>query len=222
MNGELIIQEERGIRNLVAAEVLKDTIEEFVCDTPFPVAGISTLTRTTSNSSESHYYDNEPKIVIAATGADEVSIDTSAIENSIYAKITGQHYDESLGMLVEGERDDKYFAIGYITEKNDGTEIFVWRLKGKFGIPDSTHNTKTDGTEANGQSLTYTGVNTIHKFNSTEKSAKAINVNTKINPWDESEFFEAVQTPDTIKEHSTNSGTDTGETGTDTEEPETP
>ena len=195
---DLVIQEERGIRGLVAAEVITDTIEKFECGTPFPVAGTSALTRTTASSSESHYYDNEPKVVISATGADEVSIDTSAVALDVYGKITGQAYDSDLGMLIEGERDDKYYAIGYITEKTDGTEVFVWRLKGKFSVPDSTHNTKTDDTDANGQSLTYTGVNTIHKFTKNGKSAKAVNIDTSVNPQDETTFFAEVQTPDTV------------------------
>ena len=195
----LLIQEERGIRNLVAAEVITDSLEKFETGEVFPVAGISMLTRTTESASESHYYDNEPKVVIAATGADEVSMDVSAVPLDVTAKITGQYYDESTGMMVEGDREDKYFAIGYITQKDDGTEVFVWRLKGKFAIPDSTHNTKTSGTEANGQSLVYTGVNTIHKFTKTGKAAKAVNVNTAINAVDETEFFATVQTPDSVK-----------------------
>lgn len=193
-------QEYRGIRGLVAAEVLIDTLEEFKCDTPFPVAGVAELTRTTETSSESHYYDNVPAIVIDATGADEVNVTAAAIPFDVVGKITGQNYDASKGMLVEGERQSKYFAIGYITEKTDGTEIFVWRLKGKFNVPDSTHATKNDGAEANGQELVYTGVNTTHKFAAiSNKTAKAVNVDTSVNKAvTETEFFAEVQTPDTV------------------------
>ena len=138
------IQEYRGIRGLVAAEVTTDDSEKFETDAPFAVAGVAELSRTTESSSESHYYDNAPAGVIDSTGADEVTISASAIPFEVLAKITGQYYDEATGMFVEGERESKYFAIGYITEKTDGTEVFVWRLKGKFNIPDSTHATKDD------------------------------------------------------------------------------
>lgn len=194
------VQEYRGVRGLVAAEVITDTLEKFECDTPFAVAGVAELSRTTETSSETHYYDNVPAIVIDSTGADEVGITGSAIPFSVLAKITGQTYDESKGMFVEGERQTKYFAIGYITEKTDGTEVFVWRLKGKFNIPDSTHATKNDGAEANGQELTFTGINTTHKFAAIgNKTAKAVNVDTSVNKVAEAEFFETVQTPDTVK-----------------------
>lgn len=195
------IQEYRGIRGLVAAEVITDDAEKFECGTPFPIAGVAELTRTTESSSESHYYDNIPAVVIDSTGADEVGITASAIPFEALAKITGQTYDADTGMFVEGERDSKYYAIGYITEKTDGTEIFVWRLKGKFNIPDSTHATKDDGAEASGQEITYTGINTNHKFkNINDKTAKAVNVDTSVNTTvEEATFFETVQTPDTVK-----------------------
>ena len=189
----------RGVRGLVAAEVLKDDADAFECDTPVEVAGVAELSRTTESTSEAHYYDNVPAVTIDSTGADEVTITASAIPFEVLAKITGQTYDASKGMFVEGERQAKYFAIGYITEKTDGTEVFVWRLKGKFNVPDSTHATKDDGAEANGQELVFTGINTSHKFTATGKSAKAVNVDTSVNTTvAEETFFATVQTPDTV------------------------
>lgn len=194
------IQEYRGIRGLVAAEIITDDADKFECGTPFAVAGVAELSRTTETTSESHYYDNVPAIVIDSTGADEVTITASAIPFEALAKLTGQTYDAAKGMFVEGERDSKYFAIGYITEKTDGTEIFVWRLKGKFNVPDSTHASKNDGAEANGQEIVFTGVNTSHKFAAlSNKTAKAVNVDTSVNTTvKETEFFAEVQTPDTV------------------------
>lgn len=196
------MEEYRGIRGLVAAEVTTDTADTFECGVPFAVCGVAELSRTTETTSEPHYYDNVPAIVIDSTGSDEVTITGSAIPFDVLAKITGQYYDETLGMFVEGERQSKYFALGYITEKTDGTEVFVWRLKGKFNIPDSTHATKDDGAEANGQELTFTGINTNHRFTANgNKTAKAVNVDTSINTGvAEATFFAEVQTPDTVKE----------------------
>lgn len=199
------IQEWRGVRNLVAAEVLVDTEEEFSCDTPFYIAGVAEISRTTDASSEAHYYDNRPAVIISGNASDEVTASVSAIPFDVTAKITGQDYDPETGMFVEGERANKYFALGYITEKTDGTEVFVWRLKGQFSIPDNTHTTKDDGTDANGQEVTFTGVNTNHKFTigDKKKTAKAINVDTSINAISEETFFASVQTPDTIADVAT-------------------
>lgn len=203
------IYEYRGIRGLVAAEVIKDDTDGMEFGTPFPIAGVSELGKETEASSEPHYYDNVPAVVIDSVGADTVTMATSAIPFDTLANVTGQFYDEDLGMFVEGERDSKYFAIGYITKRTDGVEVFVWRLKGTFNIPSSTHATENDSTDANGQELVFTGINTQHKFAlvkdgvTKKKTVKAVNVEQDKNPQDETEFFATVQTPSTVKKTTT-------------------
>lgn len=197
MPNEKNITEYRGIRDLVAAELLTDTSTAITYGTPFPVAGIAELSRTTENGSESHYYDNIAAIVIDSVGSDEVTCTCSAIPLDVLAKLTGQYYDTDTGTFVEGEADRKYFAIGYITEDTSHNEVYVWRHKVKCSIPDSTHATKNNSTDANGQEIVFTGINTTHKFTKTGKTAKAINhkADTLIT---ETDFFAAVQDIDTL------------------------
>ena len=196
------IQEYRGIRGLVAAEVLSDTTEEITFGTPFAVAGVAELSKTTESSTETHYYDNAPATAIDTTGADEVTISASAIPLDVYAKLTGQRYDEAKAMLVEGVSEKKYFAVGYITKNTSGAEIFVWRLKGKFNVPDFTHGTEDNGTEANGQELVFTGIMTTNKCDEDgTKPAKAAVVDTSKNKAvTEAAFFAKVHTPDEVPE----------------------
>lgn len=193
-----IIEEYRGIRGLVAAKLLTDTADALIYDTPFPIAGVATLTRTTENSTESHYYDNNAAIVIDGEGADTVKCGCSAIPLPVLAQLTGQYYDESTGTFVEGESARPYFGIGYITEDTAGNEVYVWRHKVKASIPDSSHNTKNNSTDANGQEIAFTGINTIHKFETTGKTAKAVNYNSVKGLISEADFFASVQTIDTI------------------------
>lgn len=193
-------QEYRGIRGLVAAEVLTDTEEGITFGAPFTVAGVAELNKTTPSSTEPHYYDNVPATTTNSTGADEVTISASAIPLDVYGKLTGQRYDETKGMLVEGVRENKYFAIGYITKNTSGVEMFVWRLKGTFNVPDFVHNTEDDGTEANGQELVYTGIMTTNKCDENgTKPAKASIVDTGKNKnVTETAFFAKVHTPDEV------------------------
>ena len=193
------IWEWRGVEGLVAAEVIKDDKDAFECGEVFDIAGVAELSRTTENSSETKYYDNVPALVIDSVGADTVTCSVSGIALDVLAKITGQHYDEELGVLVEGERDAKYFALGYKTKKTNGSDVVVWRYKGKFSLPDSSHATQTAGTESNGQEITYTGISTTHKFAKTGKSAKAINVDVALAKADVSTFFDTVTTVDTLQ-----------------------
>jgi phi13 family phage major tail protein len=191
--------EYRGVSNAVYAEITADTAEEFTTGTVKDFTGVSEIGRTTESSNEAHYYDNIPAIVIDSVGADEVAISASGIPLDVMAEITGQYYDSAKGLFVEQEAAPKYYAFGYITDKTDGTKVLVWRLKGKFSIPDTTSATKDDGTDANGQEITYTGINTTHKFTATGKGAKAVNIDTSVNETiTEQTFFGTVQTPDSF------------------------
>ena len=103
----------RGVRGLVAAEILTETESEVTYDTPFRVCGVATLSKATETSSAKKYYDNVPAIVIQATGGDEVNVEGSAIPEDVQAKLMGEFYDEELGMYVEGEPVTKYFEQAY-------------------------------------------------------------------------------------------------------------
>lgn len=192
------IVEWRGVEGLVAAEVLVDDGENYTTGAVFAVAGVAEVSKTTESSNEAHYYDNIPAIVISSSGADTITISASAIPLDVRGTLTGQTYDETTGALIEGEPEQRYFAVGYLTEKTNGDKVYVWRYKGTFAEPDQTNGTKNNGTDANGQELVYTGVNTTHKFTKTGKSAKALVVDDGKGLADVSNFFATVTTPDTL------------------------
>lgn len=191
--------EYRGVSNAVYAPIIEDSTAAFTTGAVKDFTGVAEIGKSTDSSNETHYYDNLPAIVIDSVGSDEISINASGIPQEVIADITGQYYDATNGMLVEQEGNPGYFAFGYITDKTDGTKVLVWRLKGKFSIPGVTAATKDDGTDANGQELTFTGISTVHKFNANNKPARAVNIDTSVNQvMSESAFFASVQTPDTI------------------------
>ncbi len=197
------IFEYRGVEGLVYAEVTADDDKSYTTGEVKQLAGVAEIGRTTETSSEPHYYDNVPAVVVSSTGSDEVTCTVSAIPLDVLAEITGQQYDINLGVLIEGERETKYFALGYKAKKTNGKEVYVWRYKGQFSIPDSTHATEDDGTDANGQEITYTGISTTHKFTKTGKRAKAMNVDLEADKANVSTFFDTVTTPDTLTAKST-------------------
>lgn len=197
------IFEYRGVEGLVYAEVTADDDKSYTTGEVKQLAGVAEIGRTTETSSEPHYYDNVPAVVVSSTGSDEVTCTVSAIPLDVLAEITGQQYDSNLGVLIEGERVAKYFALGYKAKKTNGKEVYVWRYKGQFSIPDSTHATEDDGTDANGQEITYTGISTTHKFTKTGKRAKAMNVDLEADKANVSTFFDTVTTPDTLTAKST-------------------
>ena len=194
------IVEYRGVEGLVAAEVLTDDdVSGYTTGDVFAVAGVAEIARTTDSSNEAHYYDNIPAVVVANTSSDTVTISASAIPLDVLGFITGQNYDPALGALIEGPRDVKYFAIGYKTKKTNGDEVYVWRYKGTFNIPDQTNSTENNNTDANGQEIIYTGISTTHKFTKTGKGSKALVVDVAKDLADVSTFFDEVVTPDDLE-----------------------
>lgn len=189
----------RGIRGLVAAELLTDDADGITFGEVRRLCGTSNISKTTETNTGTKYYDNVPAININSAGVDEVQITGSAIDEETEAWMQGEFYDEATGMRVEGEPETKYFALGYIPETTDGVERYVWRLKGTFSSIEVEHNTKDDGTDSTGSSFTFTGVNTQHKFAKTGKTAKAVVVRADKFAAGEEAFFAAVLTPDTVE-----------------------
>lgn len=197
------IVEWRGVEGLVAAEVTADDNETgeghgYVTGDVFAIAGVAEISRSTDSSNEAHYYDNIPAVIVSNTASDTVTITASAIPFDVLAEITGQNYDATTGALIEGPRDFKYFALGYKAKKTNGDEVYVWRYKGTFSIPDQTNSTENDGTDANGQEIVFTGISTTHKFTKTGKGAKALNVDLGKDLANVSTFFDTVTTPDSL------------------------
>lgn len=195
------IVEYRGVEGLVYAEVLTDDNEStgggYTTGTVKPLAGVAEVSKTTESSSESHYYDNIPAVVIQAEGSDTLTFSVSAIPLEVLADLTSKQYDTTTGALIDNLGTPKYFAVGYQTKKTNGDVMYVWRYKGKFGIPDETNTTENDGTDANGQSLVYTGIATTHKFTKGGR-AKGLVVDVAAGKADVEDFFATVTTPDTL------------------------
>lgn len=192
------IVEYRGVEGLVAAELLTDDDNGITWDDPFDIAGTAQVQKVVANSSEAHYYDNIPAIVIEAEGADTITLNVSALSLEVTGKLTGQTYDSTKGALSEGSRESVYYALGYKTKKTDGSIMYVWRYKGTFQIPDVTSATEDAGTTANGQTLVYTGINTQHKFTATGKTAKGLVVDGGLDKAVVTTFFDDVTTIDTL------------------------
>ena len=190
----------RGCDNLVIAEVIADDLTNaYTVGAVEPLAPVAEIAKTVENSSETHYYDNTGMIIIRSEGSDEIVLTVPALPLRTVAKVTGKTIDPATGAFIDGESVERYYAIGYRLRLTDGTYRYVWRLKGSFNIPDETSATENDGTDTNNQQLTYTGVKTVTRF-SDGKRAKGIVIDERDGLADVSEFFDKVQTPDTLSD----------------------
>lgn len=203
------IFEFRGVDNLYIAKVTKDENTEngYTCETPVKLSAVAEVGKATDSANEAHYYDNKAMVVVTSESADKITLTIAPPALAMLAKMTGKSFDETTGMFVDSERNNDYFAIMYRTKGTDGAYRYVSRLKGTFNIPEESNQTENDGTDTTNTTVEYTGIYTEHeftkgKYNGTawEKgSAKGIVVDTRYGLADVSDFFSAVQTPDTVK-----------------------
>lgn len=197
----------RGVDSLYVAPVVKDDETGYACGTPFYLAPVAEVGKSTGSSSDSHYYDNKPMIVISSEDADSITITMAPPELAKLTQIIGKSFDATTGMMVDSPRVDQYWALMYRTKGTDGAYRYVSRLKGQFSVPDEQNDTEANNTDATNTQIVFTGVYTEHEFTkgkyngvSWEKaSAKGIVVDTRYELADVSNFFSAVQTPDTIQ-----------------------
>ena len=193
-------EEFRGVSDLVIAEVTTDDDTAYETGEVEELAGAGEISKTTEASSATKYYDNIPAIVINAEGADTITVTSSVPLLATLAKITGKTIDEATGAMIDSEGKPKYFALGYKFQKTDGTDRYVWRLKGTFSVPDESSKTKDNGTDSSGMTLTYTGISTTHKFTKGNSPAKAVVVDDNAeSKCDVSAFFETVTDPDKLR-----------------------
>lgn len=201
-NDAVYVDEFRGTDNLVYAEILTDNdveSEGYTTGDVHILAPVAEISKTVETSSNTKYYDNKPALTINAEGADTITLTVPALPLSTLAVITGKPYDAATGAYMDGETKPKYFALGYRLRLTDGTYRYVWRYKGSFAIPDETSQTENAGTDTNNQQLTYTGIQTMHKFTKPNASQKALVVDERDGKADVSTFFDQVTTCDTLK-----------------------
>lgn len=199
------IFEFRGVDSFYFAPILQDDAEGYVCGTPVHIP-VQEVGKSTDSASEAHYYDNKAMIVVNSESADTIALTIAPPELKHFAAMIGKSFDETTGMMVDSPRQNQYFAIMYRTKGTDGKYRYVSRLKGQFNIPEETNQTENDGTDTTNLQFEYTGIYTEHEFNKGklvngvwEKSGvKGIVVDTRYGLADVSNFFESIQTPDSI------------------------
>lgn len=171
------INEYRGVRGLVVAEVTSDKNDTYSTGKWTELSGVQSVGFATSQSSETKFYDNIAALVANAEGADTISLVVSALENEIKALVEGTSYNAAKDMVVGTPKQVKYFALGFIGKKTNGVEEVNILYKGTFTGGDTTYNTENDGTDSANVTYTFTSIHTTTKIytdGATKKPAKNV------------------------------------------------
>ncbi len=161
----------RGIEGAVIAEVTKDDDSGITFGEVNLLMGTSEISKAVDSKSDTYYCDNIANETLTAKGATILKLKGTALGNKVKALIAGNSYISESDSIVEvASPDIKYFALGYVYKLTNGQRMLVWNYKGTFAIGDETYDTETDGTDATEQELTYTSIDTVHKFTLTAPS----------------------------------------------------
>lgn len=196
MAGKEVYTEYMGFDSLVAAEIIEDTAEVYTPGEVFVLAPAGEIKKSTERSQTPRYYDNQTYFLLQAEGDDTVELIVPVLPLSVESKIRGKEQNSVTGTVNnDGMPTTKYFAIGYRLLCLDGTHRYVWRHKGAFTFGDEEAKSR-QGTDSNNITLTYTGINTIHKFAATKKSSKDIVADERDGLLNYDQWFDQVVTPD--------------------------
>lgn len=195
---ENVYTEYMGFDNLVYAEVTEDSNAEYITGEVKMLAPAGEIKKSTEREQTSRPYDNVTYMIIKNEGDDTVELVVPILPLSVESDITGSDYDAETGALNnDGMPKTKYFAVGYRLLCSDNTYRYVWRNKGTFTMGDEEAKSK-QGTDTNNITITYTGIQTKHKFTKSKKASKDMVVDERDELLDYSKWFEQVVTPDNI------------------------
>jgi phi13 family phage major tail protein len=191
-----------GLSSVYVAEITQDDASAYIAGTPAYLAPVAALSGAPTINAETLYYDDQAYEFLVSEGTTERKLTLSALPPEMEAWLTGEIFNSATGRLFDHAKPSAapYFALGYKTQKSNGSYRYVWFLKGKFQKPGPESTTLGESADPKQVELTYTALKTIYGFtlsNSVTDGAKRVAGDDDTTNFDETGWFTAVQTPAT-------------------------
>lgn len=188
----------RGLDELYVAEVLTDTAEKFETGDPFKLIPAGEMSVAVDKDATNYWFDNGVFAIVGREGGSEITVSGAGMRPADIAKLTGKAIDTTTGAVFDdGAYTEKYWAFGGRKKNIDGTFEYFWFTKGSFAIPDDAAKTEGEDTDATGTELTYTAIQTIHRFSNSGKVCKRVVIDTEtVELIADADWFAQVVTPD--------------------------
>ncbi|MGI6153699.1 MAG: major tail protein [Christensenellaceae bacterium] len=151
-----------GVDMLYVAPVTKDDETGTTYGTAVRLPGLNNIGYDPSTQSATYDADDGTYVSFAADGTTTVTVKVADLLSEHYAMLLGLEQTAE-GVVEEGTADSPpEMALGWRSQKSDGSYRFVWVLKGKFAKSAETYATKSgSGVTYNDRELTYTALNRI-------------------------------------------------------------
>lgn len=145
-----------GVDKLYYAKILSDTVSGVTYAAPVWLEGVNAVTYNPNTQSASYDADDGTYVSFSADGEITTTITVADLKQSDYAALLGLQMDAN-GMVIESDADNApEVAIGFRSQKADGTYRYIWILKGKFAKSQEEYATK------GGSGITYQGKQIVH------------------------------------------------------------
>ncbi len=151
-----------GVDMLYVAKVTSDDESGTTYSEAFRLPGLNNIGYDPVTQSGSYTADDGVYASNTADGATTVTLRVADLLSEHYALLLGLSQSET-GIVEEGVADNPpEMAVGWRSQKSDGTYRFVWVLKGKFSKSAEAYATKGgEGITYNDKELVFTAMNRL-------------------------------------------------------------
>lgn len=132
-----------GVNGFHYALLTSDTVSGVAYSTPVAVPGLVSIDIKTASDTTTLFADDGPYEVASALGEITVDIELADLPLEVHAALLG-HTATAGVMPMASTESAPYVAIGFLGTGSNSQTIPVWLLKGVFGEPDDTYQTKED------------------------------------------------------------------------------
>jgi phi13 family phage major tail protein len=147
-----------GLRNVHYAILTKDDATGVTYNTIKTIPGVITAKIQPKSNSATLFADDGPAETATTLGEIDVEFEFSDLPVDVQADLLGHTVDQN-GVLVKKSTDiAPYIALGFVSEKSTGKNLYVWLLKGKAQVPEGNFKTKEDKPDFGTTTLTLTFV----------------------------------------------------------------
>ena len=135
-----------GLRDVHYAILDNDEVDvEVTYEAPQRIIGATTANVNPNPSTETLFADDGPMEVATTIGDVELELEMAEIPLPIQAILLGHTWND-VDKQIERKAGDvpPWVAVGFKSLKSNGNYRYMWLLKGRFMVPEQSHETKGD------------------------------------------------------------------------------
>jgi phi13 family phage major tail protein len=187
-----------GLDSVYVAEVLQDDSSAYSADTPEYFAPAIEASIAPTTNTETQYADDKAYDAMVNEAETVVELGVTNIPAEILAKVLGKRFDATTGRLYDNAGTPPYYALGFRSQKSNGSYVYYWFLKGRFQAPTEDKSTKTDSPDPKTRTITFTALQTVKTFDlgdGVTDSVKRVVGDDDTDAFSETDWFTQVQVP---------------------------